>query len=183
MNSVVQNAMRIAREAGGPFNLEAAPTKMLKPKVGKLHVGPIHSAVAGRTDHLNMHVPKGAYVLPADIVSGVGESNTAAGFKVIRTLFGEPDYVEGEPYGVAPARLPYGVNSPGRAEGGAAPAIEDEGVPIIAAGGEVVLSPAQVRRIGKGSLDDGHKILDLFVKQVRANNISTLRKLPGPKKD
>ena len=47
-----------------------------------VHVGPIHSAVAGRTDHLPMHVPSGAYVLPADIVSAMGEGNTAAGFKV-----------------------------------------------------------------------------------------------------
>lgn len=177
MNTAVDNAMRIAREAGGPFNLDAAPVKMIKPR--KLHVGPIHSAVAGRTDHLNMHVPRGAYVLPADVVSALGESNTSAGFKVTSTLFGKPDYVEGEPYDVDPGRLPYGVPSPGRASGGAV----ESGVPIIAAGGEVVLSPAQVARIGKGNVDDGHKILDLFVKGVRARNINVLKKLPGPKKD
>lgn len=180
--SAIDNALRIARAAGGPFNLAAAPKPQLR--VRKLHVGPIHSAVAGRTDHLNMHVPRGAYVLPADVVSGLGESNTAAGFKVVKTLFGEPDYIEGQPYGTPTGRLPYGVNSPGRAGGGPAPDPgEEDGVPIIAAGGEVVLSPAQVLRAGQGSLDDGHRILDLFVKRVRANNIKTLRKLPGPKKD
>lgn len=175
----IENAMRIAREAGGPFNFEASPVRQIvKPR--KLHVGPIHSAVAGRTDHLNMHVPKGAYVLPADVVSALGEGNTMAGFKVVKTLFGEPDYVEGEPYGLDTARLPYGVNTPHRAAGGA---VEGDGVPIIAAGGEVVLSPQQVVRAGKGDMDDGHKIIDIIVKRVRANNIKTLSKLPGPKKD
>jgi len=41
-----------------------APGKL--PKV-KLHTGPIHSPVAGRTDHLPMHVPAGSYVIPADL--------------------------------------------------------------------------------------------------------------------
>ena len=50
-------------------------------------VGPIHSQVAGRTDHLNMHVPSGSYVIPADIVSALGEGNTMAGFRAVRHMF------------------------------------------------------------------------------------------------
>ena len=48
----------------------SGPTKAPLPTGApeKLHVGPIHSPVAGRTDHLPMHVPSGAYVIPADIV-------------------------------------------------------------------------------------------------------------------
>ena len=58
----------------------------------KMHTGPIHSAVAGRTDHLPTHVPSGSYVIPADIVSSMGEGNTMAGFKNIRRMFsGEMD--------------------------------------------------------------------------------------------
>ena len=53
------------------------------------HVGPIHSPVAGRTDHLPMHVPSGSYVIPADIISAMGEGNTMAGFKVANDIFGE----------------------------------------------------------------------------------------------
>ena len=44
--------------------------------VTKVHSGPIHSAVAGRTDHLPMHVASGSYVIPADIISAMGEGNT-----------------------------------------------------------------------------------------------------------
>lgn len=66
----------------------------------KFHVGPIHSHVAGRTDHLPITVPSGSYVLPADIVSAGGEGNTMAGFKVLRRTFG------GQPYGGS--EHPYG---------------------------------------------------------------------------
>ena len=55
----------------------------------KIHVGPIHSSVAGRTDHLPINVPSGAYVLPADIVSAMGEGNTMAGFQVANEVFGD----------------------------------------------------------------------------------------------
>lgn len=176
-DQAIAAAMRIARTpkaGGGPFNFKASPVRQLvKPDT---HTGPIHSAVAGRTDHLPMKVPSGAYVLPADIVSSLGEGNTMAGFKVIKTLFDKPDYTGGTPYGEQ--GLPYGATAPGKAAGGAA-----ENVAIIAAGGEHVISPERVMAIGKGSLDDGHKILDHFVKQVRAGTVKKLASLPGPKKN
>ena len=83
----------------------------------KIHVGPIHSAVAGRTDHLPMHVPSGAYVIPADIVSALGEGNTMAGFEVLNDMFGVQQL-------------------------GDEPAAE-----IVAAGGEYVIAPASIARM------------------------------------
>jgi len=124
---------------------------------GKVHVGPIPSPVAGRTDHLPMHVPSGSYVIPADIVSALGEGNTMNGFKIVDDMNAEH-------------------HDDGRfANGGT--------VPIVAAGGEYVIPPHVVAGVGKGSLDTGHKVLDGFVKHVRAKTIKTLKKLPGPKKD
>lgn len=146
----------------------------------RTHVGPIMSPVAGRTDHLPMHVPSGAYVIPADIIGAMGEGNTMAGFKVAKSIFSQPFYagkMHESPYHPAPA--PYGQPSPEhRASGGAVPP-----VPIVAAGGEYVIHPSDVTRIGHGSIDDGHKILDEFVKQFRAKTVKTLQNLPGPKKD
>lgn len=138
-----------------------APGKL--PKV-KLHTGPIHSPVAGRTDHLPMHVPAGSYVIPADVVSGYGEGNTMAGFKRLNMTFGHK--------GGAPK---------GKAEGGAAMA--GEPVPIVAAGGEYVIHPDVIVQIGGGDIDRGHKELDAFVKASRAKTVKTLQKLPPPKKD
>lgn len=65
-----------------------------------------------------------------------------------------------------------------KARGGAT-----SGVPIVAAGGEWVISPEQVRQVGAGDVDMGHRVLDAFVRKVRHELIGTLQKLPGPKKN
>lgn len=296
---------------------------------GKVHAGPIHSAVGGRTDHLPMNVASGSYVIPADIISAMGEGNSMAGFKVAKSIFSTPDVTAGEPYDAV--GLPYDADAPHKAEGGgttnprplhtgpaggpippkAQPRLapqpapqpapqqqtsgrytglmdmingggpgrsgstfeggplsgalnslgvrpmgsgrgmnfgtivggviggpvgallgsglgsgytnladmvdgggrdatgeefsggpfsgvanyvgvnpmgkaaggETTGVPIVAAGGEYVISPEHVTRIGGGDIDRGHKILDAFVKKMRAKTIKTLQKLPGPRKD
>ncbi len=124
--------------------------------VTKVHAGPIHSPVAGRTDHLPMHVASGSYVIPADIISAMGEGNTMAGFKVAKDIFS-----------TTTGALPADGNT----------------VPIVAAGGEYVIHPTDVSKIGQGSLDDGHRILDEFIKKMRNKTVKTLQKLPGPKKD
>jgi hypothetical protein len=141
--------------------------------VEKVHVGPIHSPVAGRTDHLPIHVPSGSYVIPADIISAMGEGNTMAGFKVANTIFSRVPNMQGLPGASAELGIPH------KAEGGPI----DPPVPIVAAGGEYVIHPDDVVGIGEGNLDEGHKILDAFVKKMRAKTVETLKKLPGPKKD
>ena len=145
--------------------------------VTEMHVGPIHSSVAGRTDHLPMIVPRSSYVIPADIISASGEGNTMAGFKHAKRVFeGEPYAGTERPYSAPPT--PYGAELPHRASGGA-----ESGVPIVAAGGEYVISPEAVAKIGNGDMELGHAALDLFVKKMRNRTIKTLQKLPGPKKD
>jgi hypothetical protein len=158
-----KQSARTARATGGQVD-------------AKVHSGPIHSAVAGRTDHLPMHVASGSYVIPADIISAMGEGNTMAGFKHMRTIFsGVPYSGQQEPYGVEGG--PYGEPLPGKAEGGVAT------VPIVAAGGEYVVTPEEVIQAGGGDLSTGHRVLDEFVKRMRAETVNTLKKLPGPKKD
>lgn len=151
------------------------------PKVVKAHTGPIHSPVAGRTDHLPMHVPSGSYVIPADIISGMGEGNSMAGFKVAKSIFTAPNRTAGTPYGES--GLPYGAASPQKADGGEVDQGGEPLTPIVAAGGEYVLHPDDVTHIGGGNIDDGHKILDEYVKQFRAKTVKTLKALPGPKRD
>jgi hypothetical protein len=126
-------------------------------RAGGLHTGPIYSHVAGRTDHLNMNVPSGSFVFPADVVSALGEHNTLNGFKVIDQLVEE-----------------YRDNSFHS---------DDPPVPIVAAGGEYVVPPEAVYGIGKQDLKKGHEILDELVMTIRNQSIKTLKKLPRPKKD
>lgn len=343
-------------EAGHPQKQAVAAALRMARKHGgsvKVHSGPIHSSVAGRTDHLPMNVASGSYVIPADIISAMGEGNSMAGFKVAKSIFSAPNHTGGMPY--AGAGMPYDPDADGRASGGrtgyydgggagdpgahhsapsggvsapsrSAPSSPMSGgmapqarsgnggytglrdmfdgggpgqggsqfsggllsgalnsmgvhpygagasstnhadnshsdtslgsrvfqgltggytgltdmlngggpgasgsyfsggpystamnttgihpmgstadnvghgyleaiglgkahggatdsVPIVAAGGEYVISPEDVVHIGKGSLDHGHKILDAFVKKMREKTIKTLQRLPGPKKD
>jgi len=153
--AIALNTARHAKAEGGPMRAPA-PTGASD----GVHLGPIHSPVAGRTDHLPMHVPSGSYVIPADIVSSLGEGNTMAGYRAVKMMF------KGAPYGAYAAG--GGVGEP---------------VPIVAAGGEYVLSPDEVIWAGRGDLDAGHRALDKWITETRKELINTLKKLPGPKKD
>ena len=148
----------------------------------KIHVGAIHSPVAGRTDHLPMNVPSGSYVIPADIIGAMGEGNTMAGFKIAKRMFSSKSYMEhgATPYegGSAPYNASKGPYGSHLATGGSAPAVE-----IVAAGGEYVIEPEDVTALGGGDIDHGHEILDHFVTGYRKKTIDTLKKLPGPKRD
>jgi hypothetical protein len=132
----------------------------------RAHVGPIHAAVAGRTDHLNMHVPAGSYVIPADIVSALGEGNTDAGLDVLDSFCHDHN---------SNRRNMRSESDRSNKEGALAP--------IVAAGGEYVIPPSVVTSIGSGDIDHGHNLLDGFVVLARKDLIKTLSKLPGPKKD
>src|ERR1700722_9626996 len=107
-------ALQTARGVG-----PIAPPHAHPHPIHKLHTGPLHSTVAGRTDHLPSNVPNGAYVLPADIVSAMGEGNTMAGFKVAKRMFeGARRHFGGLPY--AGGNGPYGQSGGpyGMASGG-----------------------------------------------------------------
>ena len=144
-----------------------------------VHEGPIHSPVAGRTDHLPMNVKSGSYVIPADIIGAMGEGNTMAGFKIARRMFSSKPYFQEKKQPYAEGENPYAGGKPYgiRAAGGKTP------VEIVAAGGEYVISPEDVTHLGHGDIDHGHQILDEFVKGYRNKTIDTLKKLPGPKRD
>ena len=51
------------------------------------HVGALKGATGGRADVLPVDVPDGAYVIPADVVSALGDGNTAAGFEHMKRMF------------------------------------------------------------------------------------------------
>jgi hypothetical protein len=188
-----KDAIRMARDIVGGAGDEIKPAHDVEPGYAffggsgspsmKVHTGPIHSAVAGRTDHLPMHVPSGSYVIPADIISAMGEGNTMAGFKVAKQIFEAAPEQRGMPGSDAqlsgmPGQLAL-PEMPKKARGGAM----GDTVPIVAAGGEYVTHPDDVQRIGGGDMDYGHRVLDAFVKGMRAKLVKTLTKLPGPRRD
>lgn len=136
---------------------------------GKVHTGAIHSFVPGRTDRLNVHVPDGAYVIPAETVSSLGEGNTLAGFKILDGMFGKDSQYARAAGGLVSK---YGIRGP----------YHKPAVPAVVAGGEYVIEPHIVEALGNGDITKGHKALDTFVKAQRKKTIKTLGKLPGPAK-
>ncbi len=116
--------------------------------------GPIHGASPGRGDGLQMRLPRGAYVLPADVVSSHGQGNTLAGAaNISRSLHSLPKFARG------------GKVDP---------------VTVAVSGGEYAIHPNHVAALGGGSLARGHALLDRFVHSERAKSARTEQSLPAP---
>src|SRR6185437_11984328 len=111
-------ALRVARKAGG----------------GGVCCGYIPGTTGGRTDNKPINVESGAFVVPADILSGLGEGNSHAGWAALAREYGlgaPPTKADGGPVG--------------------------DPTPIVAASGEGVIPPAAI--IAKhGNLDTGHSV-------------------------
>lgn len=115
--------------------------------------GFIHSDVAGRTDRLPTVAAPDSFIVPADVVSGLGQGNSLSGAKILDQILG-------------PQRK---MSSGGE-------------VPIIVAGGEYRVEPEAIKRLGKGDMDRGHKMLHDMVKRVRKATIKHMTSLPNPKR-
>lgn len=132
-----------------------------------MKTGPLVSDVPGRTDLHPIDVPEGAYVIPSDIVSGLGEGNTLAGMRILENLFPKP-------LRAGKIKRHAEIPAPRMNRGGA--------VPIAAAGGEYIIDPETVAEIGGGDLERGHATLDEFVMRARQNIIQQMASLPPPQK-
>lgn len=168
-------AFRVQREAkadgGGvgspPFRSEAR---------GLERSGYIPGSTAGRADKVPTAVKTNSYVIPADIVSGIGQGNSNAGAHALYRMFGMG------PYGSSAVRPPSMKSKPRKmfADGG----MTDDEHPITEikiSDGEFSVPPEKVLEIGNGDMEHGHAVLDAFVKHMRKKTIKSLKSLPGPK--
>lgn len=163
--------------AMGGNPLQMSPVGRMEAR-GLEHSGFIHSPVAGRTDQIPMSVKGGSYVLPSDVISAVGQGNSLAGAHAFGKLFNMGPYGSSLPHIATPK---HALSIRQKFEAGGTPS-EGKPVDIIAAGGEMVLPPEVVTKIGGGDLKNGHDVLDHMVLHIRKKNIKTLRSLKGPKK-
>ena len=205
MNNPAQAASKIAQHLalGGAY-------RMAMPDGGGDDAyGLVASSIPGRTDRHNVDLPAGSYVLPADVVSGLGEGNSMAGAATIDKLLKTGPYGTPLPSIRATSTIPHAPSAYQSAEGNyqmhnieanshlAAGGGSKDRVPAIIAGGEFVVPPHMVAyhpNLGGGDpnnldpkhyekhLKRGHEVLDKFVTQERDRNIKTLKKLPGPVK-
>ena len=168
---------RRAKRAAGGFNAAHAPHVPKAP-----HVGPIISAVPGRTDHHAMDVPSGSYVMPAHSVSHLGQSNSIAGLKLLHNMFGPGSRYDllGAQHMAAGSRPSTLHQAPRSSSGGRRGENSGQSVPIMSAGGEYVVSPRAVLGIGDGSMKRGHAALDAWNLQIQKEHAATIKKLPAP---
>jgi hypothetical protein len=158
----------------------------IKPAINPPGVHLISSSdVAGRTDRIPMQARTGSFVLPADVVSGLGQGNTGAGAK----MWGQMISHSIGPMGIqnairqrtlkAPALRGFGARSStkGFADGGE---IGEDLTPIVTAGGEALVDPEIVCQLGGGDSDRGKRVLINSVMTVRGHTIKHLKKLPRP---
>jgi hypothetical protein len=182
--AALQTAYRVKRE-GFASGGSPTPWQVRSEAHSMVHSGPIQSIVPGRTDHHPMSVASGSYVINADTVSHIGQNNSNAGQAILSHMFGGSG-----PYGMGrdmATRSGHGMPAASKMRmrsdvGGARGEGRSGPVEINAAGGEFVVPPEVVARIGQGDVARGHEILDKWMEKTRKEHIRTLQRLPGPAK-
>lgn len=144
--------------------------------------GFLSGSTSGRADTIKTTAPGGAYVLPADVISGLGDGNSLAGARIMDSVIKSGPWGTPLPRGSRGSGPPH-VRAPApyvepRAKGGGV----HEAIPVMLSHGEMVVKPEDVVRIGGGNLKHGHEVLDAFVLEARRRNIEKLKKLPKPAK-
>lgn len=203
--SDISAALRIAHRDVGGFTPPAPPYFERQEESAIAHsrspYGFTVGTGSGRNDKNAITLGSGSYVLPSDIVAGLGDGNSLAGAHVWDQILSSMPFGiavpkaaghRGPPAPPHDASLMQGITGttqqqPHLAEGG-----EADGVPIVSADGEILVSPENVARIGHFYAPDrergnpaavmrrGHRILDNFVKHIRGKTIRHLKSLPGP---
>jgi hypothetical protein len=141
--------------------------------------GYLHGATAGRADNLKGTALSDSYILPAEEIAGLGEGNSLMGARVIQAMLGSG------PYGTPMPRGSHGRGPPHpppaqepRAKGGE---VGQEHTKVALSHGEFALTPEQVRDVfGGGDIKRGHRVLDLWVQEMRRRHIKELQKLRPP---
>jgi hypothetical protein len=184
------------RDNGGMMSMSEAVPSWTRQEERSANTGFLHGGTAGRADAISGTAPAGSYVLPADVVSGLGEGNSLAGARAVEEMLSTG------PHGIPMPRSRAGMGPPRppapfhEAQGGFVPAarmwkgptklyraggVAGKGNEAVAlSDGEFVIAPEHVARAGGGDHAKGIKALDDFVLKQRAKHIAKLKSLPPP---
>jgi hypothetical protein len=156
--------------------------------------GFLHGATPGRADQIKTQAPPGAYVMPADVIAGLGEGNSLSGARIMQSILASGPYGTPLPRagrGSGAPRPPSVASAEGRLKsGGTIPIFNPQGragggantgsTPVDLSDGEYVISPEDCERFGQGDRTRGHRFLDKWVIHLRKKHIAKLKSLPGP---
>jgi len=171
--AIAYSVQRKSKADGGaiPFGVREGAKQLGK-------AGLISSPTPGRADSVSGALKAGSYVMPADVVSAMGQGNTMAGARALSGLMSM------SPFNANAARAPKGRGMTAKrmkrfADGGAT----EEEVPVNLSGGEFIFPPEAVAAFGNGDMQHGHEVLDAMVKEIRRKNLAHISQLPPPRKD
>lgn len=156
--------------------------------------GLIHGIGAGRTDNTPMVVAAGSHVIPADVVSGLGEGNTMAGAHAMSVATRTGPGGISLPKGPVRSTIPKPPSMGGgmRLARGGDPQYEGQSIPIakgnhpggvkcILANGEWLMRPDEVERVTHNG-KRGHDAVDEWILDRRKDIVKKTKALPGPVK-
>lgn len=186
------------RDMGGMMSMSEADPWWARREATESDSGFLHGTTGGRTDAVKTQAPGGSYVIPADVIAGLGEGNSLAGARVASAIFGTG------PHGIPLPRFGGGKGPPrppslprNEAElktGGTVPLfkerargggdkVADGNTAVDLSHGEFVLGPEDIkRRFGVADPKHAYPILDKWVVAQRKKQVDKLKKLPGPVK-
>jgi len=205
-----EQALAIAlSKAYGPKKRTAGGSVALALKLGGQasggHAGPLPGDTPGRADTVSTTVKNGAHIIPADVVSFLGQGNTDNGYLVLEKMFPhskrragggavaqmprislEPRLIIPKPH-LLPNMKPMGaphMGAPNMPHPGKMPLAAGGApgqVPVKLSHGEFSVEPEDVASVmGHGDLENGHEALDKWIVSKRKECISRLRSLPKP---
>lgn len=141
------------------------PPKLPKMKKGgeveKSH-GLLTGSTPGRADKINTSVRDNTFIIPAHVVSTLGEGSTMAGGAKLDKMFPS-------------------LSGKTKAKKDGGPAHEgSKPVKVALSDGEYRVPPEHVLKVGHGDYERGHRILKKFCETVTHKAIEQLRKMPSP---
>ena len=182
-----------AYAGGGMLGMSQADPWWTRSEAGQIDrnqgtTGYLHGATPGRADQIATTAPAGSYVIPADVVAGIGEGNNLAGARFIQDAMATGPWGTPVPHLASRPNLPHPQPRVEVRKGGAIHGDNDvwghqtQARDVLLSHGEYVLKPEEVEAIGRGDHDKGVEALDKWVVAERAKQIKQLQKLPGPVK-
>ena len=143
--------------------------------------GLVHGSGNGRSDSISTRVPKGSYVVPADIVSGIGHGDTIAGARALEHSFPEEEgrlHTRAHVRGFSPL-----MQSPFKRAFSAKSQLADGGVPemsdVLLSAGEFLIGPKALLK-KYGSLKHAHDVMDAYIVHRRKKLIKETKALKPP---
>ena len=190
----------VKRDLGGGVSLsDAMPYWARREQESSGGSGFLHGATPGQADQIKTQAPPGAYVIPAEVIAGLGQGNGLSGARIMQA------FINSGPYGTPlPRSSSRGTGMPrppsaqlvreseegkfkkggtipifmpqARASGGA----NRGSTPVDLSDGEFVVHPKDVDRFGFGDRDAGHRFFDKWVMRKHKQHIKALQAYRGP---